>query len=70
MAQDADGESTGESEGMDTDEEHLAPPGEEEEEVDTPLEGEKKKFSGFLHDIVFCTILKQSSCVPFLMLMD
>ena len=36
--QDDDGASTGESEGMDTDEEHLAPPGEENEE-ETPREG-------------------------------
>ena len=36
--QDDDGASTGESEGMDTDEEHLAPPGEEDGE-ETPLEG-------------------------------
>ncbi len=35
MAQDDDGASTGESEGMDTDEEHLAPPGEEDED-ETP----------------------------------
>ena len=37
-APDDDGESTGESEGMDTDEEHLAPPGEEDEE-ETPPDG-------------------------------
>ena len=36
--QDDDGASTGESEGMDTDEEHLAPPGEENDE-DMPYEG-------------------------------
>ncbi|CAB4005655.1 WW domain-binding 11 [Paramuricea clavata] len=45
-AQDDDGESTGESEGMDTDEEHLAPPGEEDEE-ETPPDGKNERHVRF-----------------------
>ena len=44
--EDDDGASTGESEGMDTDEEHLAPPGEENEE-DAPREGRSERHVRF-----------------------